>query len=402
MLGRWDNPVGVSRSASQGVAGNAEIEARPRLRTGEILEVVPGLIVTQHSGSGKSNQMFLRGFNLDHGTDFATFVDGMPVNLPTHGHGQGYTDLNFLIPELVERLEYRKGAYYAEVADFSSAGAAYLSTYRQLDEGLVKVGLGGDGYLTALAADSVALGARQPHLRRSGESLRRTLDRHRRGRDAQSFARPLCGRRARRRRLERGAHGLRRDLEFGRPSAAPRARERLDHALRLARLEPRRRELALQRLGRLERRRRPGPSAVERLHDRLRPRVCSRTSRTSSTTRSTAISSSSSTSAASPAASSAYSLGADASTHTFGAIVSLRRHRRRRAVPHAQSRALVDGAPRLGGRARHRRLLRERDALERPVPQRARRARRPLRVRRDEQSRRELGHGERRRCSRRR
>ena len=130
VLGRWDNPVGISRSASQGVAGNAEIEARPRLRTGEILEVVPGLIVTQHSGSGKSNQMFLRGFNLDHGTDFATFVDGMPVNLPTHGHGQGYTDLNFLIPELVERLEYRKGAYYAEVADFSSAGAAYLSTYR--------------------------------------------------------------------------------------------------------------------------------------------------------------------------------------------------------------------------------------------------------------------------------
>src|SRR5688572_8990784 len=159
VLGRWDNPVGISRSASQGVAGNLEIESRPRLRTGEILEVVPGVIVTQHSGSGKSNQMFLRGFNLDHGTDFATFVDGMPVNLPTHGHGQGYTDLNFLIPELVERLEYRKGAYYAEVADFSSAGAAYLSTYRKLERGLLKVGAGENGYLTALAADSVALAA---------------------------------------------------------------------------------------------------------------------------------------------------------------------------------------------------------------------------------------------------
>jgi hypothetical protein len=157
VLGRWDNPVGISRSASQGVVGNLEIESRPRLRTGEILEVVPGVIVTQHSGSGKSNQMFLRGFNLDHGTDFATFVDGMPVNLPTHGHGQGYTDLNFLIPELVERLEYRKGAYYAEVADFSSAGAAYLSTYRELDRALLKVGLGENGYATALAADSVAL-----------------------------------------------------------------------------------------------------------------------------------------------------------------------------------------------------------------------------------------------------
>src|SRR5690606_739865 len=108
VLGRWDNPVGYSISASEGVVGAAEIDARPLLRTGEILEVVPGLIITQHSGTGKSNQMFLRGFNLDHGTDFATWVDGMPVNLPTHGHGQGYTDLNFVIPELVERLEYRK------------------------------------------------------------------------------------------------------------------------------------------------------------------------------------------------------------------------------------------------------------------------------------------------------
>jgi hypothetical protein len=159
VLGRWDDPVGVSRSASQGVVGNAEIETRPRLRTGEILEVVPGVIVTQHSGSGKSNQMFLRGFNLDHGTDFATFIDGMPVNMPTHGHGQGYTDLNFLIPELVERIEYRKCAYYAEVTDFSSAGAAYLSTYRRLDEGLVRVGVGGDGYLTTLVADSFGLGS---------------------------------------------------------------------------------------------------------------------------------------------------------------------------------------------------------------------------------------------------
>src|SRR5688572_31801107 len=158
VLGRWDNPVGISRSASQGVAGNLEIESRPRLRTGEILEVVPGVIVTQHSGSGKSNQMFLRGFNLDHGTDFATFVDGMPVNLPTHGHGQGYTDLNFLIPELVERLEYRKGAYYAEVSDFSSAGAAYLTTYEQLPEGIVKGGVGEDGYASVLVADSASAG----------------------------------------------------------------------------------------------------------------------------------------------------------------------------------------------------------------------------------------------------
>src|SRR5262245_60440407 len=158
VLGRWDNPIGASTSASHGVVGAAEIDARPRMRTGEIMEVVPGVIVTQHSGTGKSNQMFLRGFNLDHGTDFATWVDGMPVNLPTHAHGQGYTDINFLIPELVERLEYRKGAYYAEVSDFSSAGGAHLSTYERLTEGMLKAGLGEDGYFSALAADSVAAG----------------------------------------------------------------------------------------------------------------------------------------------------------------------------------------------------------------------------------------------------
>jgi hypothetical protein len=156
--GRWDDPFGYSISASQGVVGPEELNARPRLRTGEILEVVPGLIITQHSGTGKSNQMFLRGFNLDHGTDFATWVDGMPVNMPTHGHGQGYTDVNFLIPELVERLEYRKGGYYAEVSDFSSAGAAYLSTYRRLDEGMVQAGLGEDGFFSALVADSIEAG----------------------------------------------------------------------------------------------------------------------------------------------------------------------------------------------------------------------------------------------------
>ncbi|MFK8031322.1 MAG: TonB-dependent receptor [Gammaproteobacteria bacterium] len=152
--GRWQNPTGAMVSASEGVVGQVEIDSRPRLRTGEILEVVPGLIVTQHSGSGKSNQMFLRGFNLDHGTDFATWVDGMPVNNPTHGHGQGYTDLNFIIPELVRQIEFRKGPYYSEVSDFSSAGAAYMTTFSRLDEGLLKVGFGENGYGRILAADS--------------------------------------------------------------------------------------------------------------------------------------------------------------------------------------------------------------------------------------------------------
>ena len=122
--GHYDNTVGSSDAASQGVIGAALLKSRPALRPGEVLEFVPGVIVTQHSGDGKANQYFLRGFNLDHGTDFATSVAGMPVNMPTHGHGQGYTDLNFLLPELVQRIEYRKGPYFAKSGDFASAGAA--------------------------------------------------------------------------------------------------------------------------------------------------------------------------------------------------------------------------------------------------------------------------------------
>ena len=153
--GRWDRPNGLTISASQGFVSQAEIAIRPILRPGDILEVVPGLVVTQHSGTGKSNQMFLRGFNLDHGTDFATWVDGMPINIPTHGHGQGYTDLNFLIPELLDSIEFRKGPYYSDVSDFSSAGAAFFSIARSLDSRIIKVGLGENGFGQALYADSL-------------------------------------------------------------------------------------------------------------------------------------------------------------------------------------------------------------------------------------------------------
>ena len=159
VVGRWEDPVGNSVSASSGVFGQQEILERPLLRTGELLEFVPGLILTQHSGSGKSNQMFLRGFNLDHGTDFATWVDGMPVNMRTHGHGQGYTDVNFLIEDLVERVEFVKGPVDVRVGDFSSAGAALMQTTRRLDEGFVKGTLGEDGYARVVAADGVDIGA---------------------------------------------------------------------------------------------------------------------------------------------------------------------------------------------------------------------------------------------------
>ena len=109
-------------AASAMTISGAEVNARPFSRVGEALEVVPGLIVTQHSGEGKANQYFLRGFNLDHGTDLAIKVDGMPVNMPTHGHGQGYADINFMIPELIQSVNVRKGPYFADVGDFGSAG----------------------------------------------------------------------------------------------------------------------------------------------------------------------------------------------------------------------------------------------------------------------------------------
>jgi outer membrane receptor protein involved in Fe transport len=113
--------------AKGGVAG-ADLEIRPLLRPGELLEATPGLIATQHSGGGKANQFFLRGFNLDHGTDFALYIDDFPVNFRTHGHGQGYLDVNGLIPEAVERVDYRKGPYRADAGDFSFVGSAQITT----------------------------------------------------------------------------------------------------------------------------------------------------------------------------------------------------------------------------------------------------------------------------------
>lgn len=152
--GRRENLVGEAVSASQGVIGQHEIEIRPLLRTGEILELVPGMVVTQHSGTGKANQYFLRGFNLDHGTDFNTSVDGMPVNMPTHGHGQGYTDLNFIIPETIGRLAYRKGAYYADTGDFSGAGGAHLQTLNEVEQGEFALTVGEHAYYRGLLLDS--------------------------------------------------------------------------------------------------------------------------------------------------------------------------------------------------------------------------------------------------------
>ena len=150
----YDNAVGTSDAASQGVINRELLQSRPALRPGEVLEFVPGLIVTQHSGDGKANQYFLRGFNLDHGTDFATRVNGIPVNMPSHGHGQGYTDLNFLLPEMVQRIEYRKGPYFASSGDFSSAGAADIVYLKKFDAPFGQLSLGEGGYRRGVAGIS--------------------------------------------------------------------------------------------------------------------------------------------------------------------------------------------------------------------------------------------------------
>jgi outer membrane receptor protein involved in Fe transport len=137
--GRADDLIGIATSAGQVTVGAEELRNRPLLRSGEILETLPGLIITQHAGGGKANQYFMRGFNLDHGTDFAIFLDGMPLNLPSHAHGEGYSDMNIVIPEFVERINAAKGPYYADVGDYGSAGNAEVVFFKTLPQNFVQV-----------------------------------------------------------------------------------------------------------------------------------------------------------------------------------------------------------------------------------------------------------------------
>jgi len=153
-----ENLIGTADSANEGTAPSEEVQSRPYYRPGELLEVTPGLIVTQHSGEGKANQYFLRGVNLDHGTDLRITVDGMLVNERTNAHGQGYSDLNFIIPELIDNIQYRKGPYYADEGDFSSVGAIDIHYVDMLQQGISKTTMGFDGYERQLLADSVKLG----------------------------------------------------------------------------------------------------------------------------------------------------------------------------------------------------------------------------------------------------
>ncbi|MEM7415900.1 MAG: TonB-dependent receptor [Gemmatimonadota bacterium] len=153
--GRVDDLTGLATSSSVGFVGARDLRVRPLARVGELLEVVPGMILTQHSGSGKSNQMFVRGFNLDHGTDFSTRVEGMPVNLVSHAHGQGYTDLNFVIPELIENIEYSLGTHHAHIGDFGSAGGAEMRLRRTFDAPVFATTAGAYGQRRVFAGGSV-------------------------------------------------------------------------------------------------------------------------------------------------------------------------------------------------------------------------------------------------------
>ena len=141
-----ENLVGIASAASQGAITAEQLAARPIMRAGEVLETVPGLIVSQHSGEGKANQYYLRGFNLDHGTDFSTTVAGVPVNTPTGAHAHGYADVGFLIPELVSSVQFKKGPYFADEGDFSAAGAASINYVNQLDRPMVRFSAGNDGW----------------------------------------------------------------------------------------------------------------------------------------------------------------------------------------------------------------------------------------------------------------
>ena len=158
VFGRNTEPVGSARAASEGSVGGADLLVRPLLRVAELLEAVPGMVAVQHSGSGKANQYFLRGFNLDHGTDFTTYIDGVPWNLRSHGHGQGYLDVNGLLPEIVDRIDYGKGPYRADVGDFSMAAASFIRTIDRLDSNFLSLESGENNWGRLAAGSTTGIG----------------------------------------------------------------------------------------------------------------------------------------------------------------------------------------------------------------------------------------------------
>ena len=158
VFGRGEDKIGTAHAASEGSVGGADLLVRPLLRVAELLEAIPGMVAAQHSGSGKANQYFLRGFNLDHGSDFTTYIDGVQMNFRTHGHGHGYLDLNGLIPEIVAREDFRKGPYRADGGDFALAGAAYMTTIDGYDRPWISAEGGSYGWRRLAAGGTLKAG----------------------------------------------------------------------------------------------------------------------------------------------------------------------------------------------------------------------------------------------------
>lgn len=146
IFGRNTDLVGEATSASVGYIGGSDLLIRPLVKTSELLESMPGMVAVQHSGSGKANQYFLRGFNLDHGTDYTVQLDGVRLNMRTHGHGQGYLDVNGIIPETVDGIDFRKGPYYADLGDFSMAGASFIHTIDEVERPFISAEVGENGW----------------------------------------------------------------------------------------------------------------------------------------------------------------------------------------------------------------------------------------------------------------
>ena len=157
VYGRAHQQIGNANTASEGSVGGADLAIRPLLQVAELLESVPGMVAVQHSGSGKANQYFLRGFNLDHGTDFTNSVDGVPLNIPSHGHGQGYLDVNGIIPDIIERIIYRKGTYNASSGDFSIAGSSAMQTIDRLDSNFISTEVGSNAWRRTAAGISTSI-----------------------------------------------------------------------------------------------------------------------------------------------------------------------------------------------------------------------------------------------------
>ena len=212
--------IGIAAAASQGAVTAAQLDGRPIMRAGEVLETVPGLVVSQHSGEGKANQYYLRGFNLDHGTDFSTTVAGVPVNTPTGAHAHGYSDVSFLIPELVSGVQFKKGPYFADEGDFSAAGAANINYVNHLDRPIVRVSGGNDGWGRLFGAASPRVARRIPAGRSRGEPQPRTLGTA--GRLPQGQRRPALQPRRQSQRILADRDGLLGRLGVDRPGAGTR------------------------------------------------------------------------------------------------------------------------------------------------------------------------------------